>query len=142
MKPTGGQIVVETLIREGVPHSVGIPGHGTLGLSDTLIEQEQLHRAHGGPAEVDDVPRRGDHPHRHRAGRVARCFVDRTRHLIDVLKSGGQSMLDGSTGKAVLQFTLAAHISVHDGKEVRPDEVSYYWTERRRNIPETNALEV
>ena len=38
---TGGQIVVETLIRERVPYIVGIPGHGTLGLSDALIETEQ-----------------------------------------------------------------------------------------------------
>jgi len=42
MKLTGGQIVVETLIREGVPYLVGIPGHGTLGLSDALIGQDQL----------------------------------------------------------------------------------------------------
>jgi len=40
MRLTGGQIVVETLIREGVPYIVGIPGHGTLGLSDALIETE------------------------------------------------------------------------------------------------------
>jgi acetolactate synthase-1/2/3 large subunit len=44
VKLTGGQIVVKTLIREGVPYIVGIPGHGTLGLSDALteIEQDQL----------------------------------------------------------------------------------------------------
>jgi acetolactate synthase-1/2/3 large subunit len=39
---TGGQIVVETLIREGVPYVVGIPGHGTLGLSDALVGQDKL----------------------------------------------------------------------------------------------------
>ena len=37
MELAGGQIVVETLIREGVPYIVGIPGHGTLSLSDALI---------------------------------------------------------------------------------------------------------
>jgi acetolactate synthase-1/2/3 large subunit len=42
MELTGGQIVVETLIREGVPYLVGIPGHGTLGLSDALIGQDRL----------------------------------------------------------------------------------------------------
>ncbi len=42
MKLTGGQIVVETLIREGVPYIIGIPGHGTLGLSDALIGQDKL----------------------------------------------------------------------------------------------------
>jgi len=42
VKLTGGQIVVETLIREGVPYIGGIPGHGTLGLSDALSGQDQL----------------------------------------------------------------------------------------------------
>jgi acetolactate synthase-1/2/3 large subunit len=42
MRLTGGQIVVQTLIGEGVPYLVGIPGHGTLGLSDALLGQEKL----------------------------------------------------------------------------------------------------
>jgi predicted dehydrogenase len=50
-------------------------------------------------------------------------FIDCTRHLIDVLRDGGQPVLDGTTGKAVLQFSLAAHISAREGREVRPDEV-------------------
>ena len=50
-------------------------------------------------------------------------FVACTHHLIDVLKKGGQPVLDGPTGKAVLQFTLAAHISAREGREVRPDDV-------------------
>jgi len=51
-------------------------------------------------------------------------FVDCTRHLIDVLRQGGQPVLDGPTGKAVLQFTLAAVISARQGREVCPDEVA------------------
>ena len=50
-------------------------------------------------------------------------FVDCTRHLIGVLQGNGQPVLDGRTGKAVLQFTLAAHISAREGREVRPDDV-------------------
>jgi predicted dehydrogenase len=50
-------------------------------------------------------------------------FIDCTRHLIDVLRDGGQPVLDGSTGKAVLQFTLAAVISAREGREIRPGEV-------------------
>jgi acetolactate synthase I/II/III large subunit len=42
MERTGGQIVVDTLIGEGVPYLVGIPGHGTLGLSDALLGQDRL----------------------------------------------------------------------------------------------------
>jgi predicted dehydrogenase len=51
-------------------------------------------------------------------------FIDCTRHLIDVLQERGRPRLDGPTGKAVLQFSLAAHISSETGKEIRPDDVS------------------
>ncbi len=51
-------------------------------------------------------------------------FIDCTRHLVDVLQSGGEPMLDGPTGRAVLQFSLAAHISAREGREVRPDAVA------------------
>jgi len=51
-------------------------------------------------------------------------FIDCTRHMIDVLQKGGDPVLDGPTGKAVLQFTLAALESAKTGKEVRPDDVS------------------
>lgn len=50
-------------------------------------------------------------------------FIDCTRHLIEVLQNGGQARLDGSTGKAVLQFALAALESARTGKEVHPDNV-------------------
>jgi hypothetical protein len=39
------------------------------------------------------------------------------------MKSGGQTRLDGPTGKAVLQFALAALQSAETGREVRPDDV-------------------
>jgi predicted dehydrogenase len=50
-------------------------------------------------------------------------FIACTRHLIDALQTGGAPVLDGPTGKAVLQFTLAAHISAREGREVHPDNV-------------------
>jgi predicted dehydrogenase len=50
-------------------------------------------------------------------------FVDCTRHLLEVFRDGAQPVLDGPTGRAVLQFALAAHISAREGREVRPDEV-------------------
>jgi predicted dehydrogenase len=51
-------------------------------------------------------------------------FVDCTRHLIEALLDGGEPVLDGPAGKAVLQFSLAAHISAREGREVRPEEVT------------------
>jgi hypothetical protein len=50
-------------------------------------------------------------------------FVACTHHLIGVLRDGGRPVLDGTTDRAVLQFTLAARSSVREGREVRPDEV-------------------
>ena len=51
-------------------------------------------------------------------------FIACTRHLVDVLQKGGNPMLDGPAGKAVLQFTLAAQYSARSRKEVRPEEVN------------------
>jgi predicted dehydrogenase len=50
-------------------------------------------------------------------------FTATTIDFIDKLKSGGQPRLDGPTGKAVLQFTLAALQSAETGQQVRPDDV-------------------
>ncbi len=50
-------------------------------------------------------------------------FVAATHDLIDKLRGGGQPRLDGPTGKAVLQFCLAALESARSGREVTPGEV-------------------
>lgn len=50
-------------------------------------------------------------------------FVDCTRHLLDILKDGGRPVLDGQSGRAVLQFTLAAQLSAREDRAIRPDEV-------------------
>jgi hypothetical protein len=50
-------------------------------------------------------------------------FVDCTHHLIEVLKGRGKPILDGQTGKAVLQFSLAAHQSARTGQAIRPEDV-------------------
>ena len=50
-------------------------------------------------------------------------FTAATHDLIEKLTTGGQPRLDGATGKAVLQFTLAALQSAASGHEVRPSDV-------------------
>jgi len=50
-------------------------------------------------------------------------FIAATVDFIEKLNSGGQPRLDGPTGKAVLQFTLAALQSAATGREVRPEEI-------------------
>lgn len=39
MRLTGAEIILEYLIREGVPYLVGIPGHGNVPLFDALLER-------------------------------------------------------------------------------------------------------
>ncbi len=50
-------------------------------------------------------------------------FIAATQDCIEKLYVGEQPRLDGPTGKAVLQFSLAALQSAATGREVRPDEV-------------------
>jgi predicted dehydrogenase len=50
-------------------------------------------------------------------------FVDCTRHLLDALARGEAPRLDGFTGRKVLAFALAAHVSAAEGREVSPATV-------------------
>ncbi len=50
-------------------------------------------------------------------------FIAATVDLIEKLKHGGQPRLDGPTGKAVLQISLAALESARAGREVRTSDV-------------------
>src|SRR3990170_3806630 len=40
MRLTGGEIVVEYLIRQGVPFICGIPGHGNVALLDAVVDRQ------------------------------------------------------------------------------------------------------
>jgi len=40
MRLTGGEIVVEYLIRQGVPYIAGIPGHGNVALLDAVVDRQ------------------------------------------------------------------------------------------------------
>jgi predicted dehydrogenase len=50
-------------------------------------------------------------------------FTAATQDLLDKMRTGRLARLDGPTGKAVLQFSLAALESARKHCEVRPDEV-------------------
>jgi len=51
-------------------------------------------------------------------------FIAATQDCIEKLKTGEQPRLDGPTGKAVLQFSLAALQSAATGREARPEDVA------------------
>ncbi|MCL2158789.1 MAG: thiamine pyrophosphate-binding protein, partial [Oscillospiraceae bacterium] len=40
MKKTGGEIIIDGLIEQGVEYIFGIPGHGCLGIFDALRDRE------------------------------------------------------------------------------------------------------
>jgi hypothetical protein len=46
-------------------------------------------------------------------------FIAATQDCVEKLKAGGQPKLDGATGKAVLEFSLAALESAATGRDIR-----------------------
>ena len=50
-------------------------------------------------------------------------FINCTGHLIEVLKTGGNPILDGIDGKKVLQTALAVIKSSLEGIEVNPSDI-------------------
>ncbi len=51
-------------------------------------------------------------------------FIAATQDCIEKLRTDGQPKLDGLTGKAILQFSLAALQSARTGSEVRPEDTN------------------
>jgi acetolactate synthase-1/2/3 large subunit len=114
MRLTGGEIVLESLLRHGVPYMVGIPGHGCLGLVDALLryrgrvellqvrhEQSAVHLADG-YCRVSGVPLAvftsiGPGAVNTAVG-VASCYVDSIPVL--VLTGGSHTHM---AGRGVLQ---------------------------------------
>ncbi|MFW9896399.1 MAG: hypothetical protein ACFFD7_11390 [Candidatus Thorarchaeota archaeon] len=50
-------------------------------------------------------------------------FINSTKHFIDVIKNGGESILSGEEGMYTVQFSLATIVSSMEGGEVSPDEI-------------------
>ncbi len=50
-------------------------------------------------------------------------FIESVRHFIKCIKEGGEPLLSGQRGKAVLQFAHAALNSSRTGAVVRPDDI-------------------
>ena len=55
----------------------------------------------------------------------ADSFIDSGRHFFSCIKNGGDPILSGQTGLAVLQFALAPEISAREGREVDPAEINF-----------------
>ncbi|HEX2955262.1 MAG TPA: Gfo/Idh/MocA family oxidoreductase [Chitinispirillaceae bacterium] len=50
-------------------------------------------------------------------------FIKCTRHFINVLQNGGNAMLDGKRGKAVLDIAIAAEISAMKHQEIKVSDI-------------------
>jgi predicted dehydrogenase len=53
-------------------------------------------------------------------------FVKCTRHFIEVLQNGGNPLLDGKSGKAVLDMAIATEISAMKHQEINICDVAEY----------------
>jgi acetolactate synthase-1/2/3 large subunit len=146
MKLTGGEIIAEYLIKEGIPYLVGIPGHGCLGLVDAFKgkeekikvlqvrhEQSAVHLADGyyrfsgkplavftsiGPGAVNT------------AVGVATCFVDSTPVLV----------ISGEThtymfGRGVLQEIERTH-DANFPRMLEPVVKRWWQATRAEQLPE------
>ncbi len=55
----------------------------------------------------------------------ADSFIDSGRHFFTCIKDGGDPILSGETGLAVLKFALAPEISAREGREVDPETITF-----------------
>lgn len=53
-------------------------------------------------------------------------FIKCTRHFIDVLQNGGNPLLDGKSGKAVLEMAIATEISALRHQEINLSDIASY----------------
>jgi predicted dehydrogenase len=52
-------------------------------------------------------------------------FIDSGRHFFSCIKNGGDPILSGETGLAVLRFALAPEMSAREGRDVQPDTIDF-----------------
>jgi predicted dehydrogenase len=50
-------------------------------------------------------------------------FINSTKHFIEVIKNGGDPILNGEDGKYTTQFALAALKSSMSGREINPEDI-------------------
>jgi acetolactate synthase-1/2/3 large subunit len=87
MEMTGGQIVVEYLIREKVPYTFGIPGHGNTALLDAFVDRQK---------EITLVPAM----HEQGASHMADGYYRATGQIAAVCSSIGPGATNTLTGVA------------------------------------------
>ena len=58
----GGQLIVDYLVREGVPYVFGLCGHGNIGLLDALYERKADIKRSSVPTRIPAAPESGSFP--------------------------------------------------------------------------------
>jgi len=84
---TGGQVIVDHLIREKVPYTFGIPGHGNTALLDAFVDRK---------AEIDLLPAM----HEQNASHMADGFYRTSGKIAAVATSIGPGATNALTGVA------------------------------------------
>src|SRR5271163_1608296 len=84
---TGGQIIVDHLVRENVPYTFGIPGHGNTALLDAFVDRK---------SEIDVIPSM----HEQNASHMADGFYRTSSKIAAVCTSIGPGATNTLTGVA------------------------------------------
>ena len=100
---TGGQILVEYLIKEGVPYVVGIPGHGDMGIFD----------AFKGRAEIRVLQSR----HEQSAAHIADGYYRVARRPLVVITSIGPGAVNTAMGVATAYVDSMAMVVITGGAQ-------------------------
>jgi len=100
---TGGQILVEYLIKEGVPYVIGIPGHGDMGLFD----------AFKGRTEIKVLQAR----HEQSAAHIADGYFRVARKPLVVITSIGPGAVNTAMGVATAYVDSMAMVVITGGAQ-------------------------
>lgn len=104
MRLTGGEMIAEYLIAQGVPYVMGIPGHGCLGLADAFLGREKRIRVLQMMQEMSGVHMADGY---YRAGREPLAvFTSIGPGAINTAIGAGTAFVDGVP---VLIITGSAH---------------------------------
>lgn len=125
---TGGEIVADTLIDEGVPYVLGIPGHGDMGVFDAFKDR-------GDKIETIQVR------HEQSAGHIADAYYRTTGKPLATITSIGPGSANMAMALATAYVDSQAMISITGGVQTYMDGCGVLQElERQRDADFANVL--
>lgn len=99
---TGGEIVADHLIAEGIPYVLGVPGHGDMGIFDALKERQ---------SGIEAIQVR----HEQSAGHIADAYYRTSGRPLATVTSIGPGSMNMATALATAYIDSQAMISITGG---------------------------